>query len=282
MRPTIGDPRRFIVHWPVRKAAATLIALWLCVGCASEDGDGSSTSIATMGLAGREFVTATYRKAGVVQKLVNDSELGLGFSPDGTRAEAKAGCNTLMADAAVQDGHLVVSDAFMTLIGCPDLRKQEDWYFDFLAAKPAILASSATVTLTAGDIEIALHDEELAHPDKALTEGIWNAFYVPFGDCCVKTVSADPPASIRFGLDGKAKLFTGCKPGTATYTISGDKLRLDELSWGAGGCADKIIEGEQAGFLSVVVQGAWLAWQVDIDWLRISHGDLRLTLKHAL
>ncbi|KAA1415911.1 META domain-containing protein [Nocardioides humilatus] len=155
-------------------AAAALLVLTLA-GCGDEDSspeahdDPASTGLTLDDLDGNGYATAQVSG----HMLVDETVVRLGF--DGTQIAVDAGCNHLFGTLALDGDTLDVSNMGGTEIGCEQDRADQDaWIVDFLTSGPTIALDGDTLTLTAGDVSMALAlqaptDVSSGDPDDTVT-----------------------------------------------------------------------------------------------------------------
>lgn len=146
-------------------AAATLLALTLS-GCGDEDsspGTGDDAPAATgtslADLDGQQFATAQVDG----HQLVDETVVRLAFAGD--QISVDAGCNHMTGVAAIDGDTLTVTNLAGTEIGCEQDRADQDaWITAFLADGPTVALDGDTLTLTEGDVTMALAGQPVEVP----------------------------------------------------------------------------------------------------------------------
>lgn len=84
------------------------------------------------------------------REIVPGSRIVLSFQDDAM--SARAGCNTLRGQAAIEDGELVVPVLASTMMACEEaLMQQDDWLNGFLSSRPAIEVTDDDLWLSQDD-----------------------------------------------------------------------------------------------------------------------------------
>lgn len=135
-------------------AVAAIIAMTLS-GCGDEAptqaADEGPAGLSVDDLDGRVFATAQVDG----HALVDETVVRLAF--DGDELSVDAGCNHLTGTVAVEGDRLDVSNLGGTEIGCTkDRAAQDEWIADFLTHSPTVALDDGTLTLTGGDVVMAL------------------------------------------------------------------------------------------------------------------------------
>jgi heat shock protein HslJ len=226
-------------------------------------------------LDGTEWLSTAVTESGADRPLLDGTQVRLGFK-DGQLA-ASAGCNSMGGDYRIDSGRLVFDGGWMTEMGCDEERAaQDDWLFRFLGAQPTIAQDGDKVTLTSGDVVIALLGAEVAEPDLPLTGTTWTVDTIVNGDAA-SSVPDDAVATLVFTDDGRVEVDTGCNNGSGTYEATDRALRIGSVEQTlmlCGGAAGQL----ESAVLAVINTGE-LDYVIDAGSLTLMHGDQGLVLR---
>lgn len=176
---------------------------------------------------------------------------GTGVSLDFTgdhRVVARASCNTMSGEAAVEGDRLVVGNGLATTeMGCDqDRHAQDEWLDGFLTGSPAIALTGERLTLTAGDgTALELTERSVADPDRPLEGTVWTVDSLVDGETASSTPAGATPATVEFA-DGRVTVFTGCNGGSGTYRLDGDTITVEPLMLTRKACESGIMTVESA------------------------------------
>jgi heat shock protein HslJ len=228
-------------------------------------------------LDGRRFLSTGATVDGVDRPLVAGTRIALGFS-DG-HVSASAGCNSMGAAYSVDGGRLRISDAAQTEIGCdPDRQAQDEWLFGFLGSGAAVRLTGNDLALEGDGTVIRLIDREIADPDLPLVGPVWTVVSIIDGDA-VSSVPDGVVATLRFGMDGRVAISTGCNEGGGTVTISDGTLRFGDVALTKRACQGPA--GELERVVLSVLGGAEVAFTIDARSLELRAGPRGLQLSGA-
>jgi heat shock protein HslJ len=210
--------------------SAALLAAVIC-GCSMLPGVGGAPDV-----TGRTFLSTVVTVGGIVQPLVEGTELRISFTADGMLT-ASAGCNTFAAIYRIDGGVLAISEGAMTEMGCaPALADQDAWLFAFLGAQPLISLDGDELTLEDDVTVIILLDREVADPDLPLVGPVWVVTGIVEGDA-VSSIPDGVVATLVFTDDGLVMVNTGCNSGsgaaeirTGTQTILFGEIALTRMA----------------------------------------------------
>lgn len=135
-------------------AATALLALPLAA-CGDDDSSAQAqddpAGLSLDDLSGKVYATATVDG----HPLVDETVVRLGFTDD--QVSVDAGCNHMTGTAALDGDRLTVSNLRGTEIGCEQDRADQDtWISGFLTGGPTLSLDGDTLTLTEGDVSMAL------------------------------------------------------------------------------------------------------------------------------
>lgn len=133
-------------------AAALVLSLSACGdGDSSAEADDEPAAFSLGDLSGKQYATATVEG----HPLVDETVVRIGFLDD--QVSVDAGCNHMTGTASIEGDRLVVSDLMGTEIGCEQDRADQDvWISGFLTDGPTASLDGDTLTLTDGDVTMAL------------------------------------------------------------------------------------------------------------------------------
>jgi heat shock protein HslJ len=226
-------------------------------------------------LDGTEWLSTAVTEDGADRPLVDGTRIRLGFT-DG-QLSASAGCNTMGGPYRIDDGLLVVEGGGMTEMGCDEERHaQDDWLFEFLGSPPAIAQEGPKLTLTSGDVVIALEDREVAEPDLPLTGTTWTVDTILSGDAA-SSVPEDLVATLLFHQNGIVEIATGCSPGEGTYDVTNGSLRIRDILTTETDCEDAARQLESA--VLPMLGAEELDYLIDASSLTLMAGDEGLVLR---
>ena len=224
---------------------------------------------------GTEWLSTAVTEDGADRPLVAGTRVRLSFA-DGELA-ASAGCNTMGGAYRIEEGRLVVEGGGMTEMGCDDERHaQDDWLFGFLGSTPAIAQSDDKLTLTSGDVVIALQDREVAEPDLPLIGTTWTVDTILSGDAA-SSVPEDIVATLVFHENGAVEIATGCSPGDGTYEAADGSLRIRDIETIETDCEDAARQLESA--VLPILGADEIDYAIDAGSLTLVAGDQGLVLR---
>lgn len=137
-------------------AATALLALSFSLSsCGDADSssraDDKPAGLSLDDLSGKVFATSTVDG----HTLVDETVVRIGFA-DG-QVSVDAGCNHMTGTAALDGDRLTVRNLAGTEIGCEQDRADQDaWISAFLTGGPTVALAGDTLTLTKGDVSMAL------------------------------------------------------------------------------------------------------------------------------
>lgn len=210
--------------------------------------------------------------------LVAGTAIRLSF--DGSTMGAGAGCNSLSGRYAVSGGTLRwAGDVAMTEMGCdPDREAQDRWLVELLTSGAQAVLEGDNLVLRAGDVTVALVDEQAANPDRPLVGTAWSLDTLIDGETASSVPSEVSTPTLAFTDDGRVAVFTGCNRGTATVTVAADgtgatfgPLALTRMS-----CGDSASSVEAA--VAAVLDGE-VGLAIDGASLTITKGEQALTYR---
>ena len=182
-----------------------------------------------------EWVSVAVTEDGADRPLVDDTRIDLRFA-DG-QLGARAGCNHLFGDYALDGDTLEVGQMGGTEMGCPpELHDQDQWLTSFLTSAPAVEATADGFTLTSGATSIRFVDRETAEPDAELVGPTWEVTGFVDGETAMSTTAGSGTASARFDADGVVHVDDGCNELTWGYEREGSTLRFTPGSGTDVGC----------------------------------------------
>ena len=249
------------------------LALSAC-GDQTAPGAGSETSepSASTGeeLAGRTFVSTGVNG----RELVDGSQVQLTF--EASALSARAGCNTLFGDYAVEEQTLRVGAMGSTEMGCEQaLMEQDQWLAGFLEAGPTVRIDGDELTLSAGEAELVLTDRVVADPDRPLEGTTWQLESHRSNDA-VSNITGMDKASLRFDGEGRVQVRTGCNQGSATYEREGDTVVIGPVMLTRMACPEPAMEIE--ALVTSALDQQTLTVSVEADRLTLDGDDSGLGL----
>lgn len=264
-----------------------LILVSVCLLVLSSCGTVTGTGDAGDGdeLDGRTFLSTAVTQDGSPRPLVEGSRIQLSLE-DG-RLTARAGCNTLLAGAQVEDGLLLVDEIGMTEMGCPDdLMAQDAWLAELLGSRPVVALEGEELTLTSGPTVVTLMDRAVADPDRPLVGTVWRVVSIISGEA-VSSTPGRAEATLTFGEDGTLHVRGACNQGSGAWTrddgdgggdVDGDgTVTVDEVLMTAVGCDDA--RGELDAAVTRVLGQGELSVDISADRLTLRAGDEGLVLR---
>jgi heat shock protein HslJ len=226
-------------------------------------------------LDGTEWLSASVTEGGADRPLLDGTQVRLGFN-DGELA-ASAGCNSMGGDYRIDSGRLVFDGGWMTEMVCDEERAaQDDWLFRFLDAQPTIAQDGDKLTLTSGDVVIALLDAEVAEPDLPLTGTTWTVDTIVSGDAA-SSVPDGALASLVFTDDGRVEVNTGCNTGGGTYEATNDTITVSEVITTLRACGGA--EGQLESAVRAVITAGDIDYVIDASSLTLMAGDQSLVMR---
>lgn len=243
------------------------LALYACDTEKKKDGDGSSG----LDLEDRVFVSTSVTEDGAPRDLVAGTQLQLRFY-EAPRVVASAGCNSMEASYEIDGDTFVVHGQGTTEIGCdPALHSQDEWYFGFLDADPAITLDGDALVLDSGSTRIEYLDQEVATPDFPLVGPTWTVDTIIDGDAASNADWADP-ATLAFADDGTVEVFTGCNAGSGTYEVDGNEITFADVLVTEKGCPDDTTMQLETVVGAVIGGPQPVTWEIEVDRLSLD-GD---------
>ncbi|WP_256840673.1 META domain-containing protein [Ornithinimicrobium cryptoxanthini] len=271
-RHTSRELLRAAVLTPVLVAGLAL-ALSACANqTAPGDGSAAPEPSASTGeeLAGRTFVST----GASGHELVDGSQVQLTF--EATTLSARAGCNALFGDYAVEEQTLRVGAMGSTEMGCEQaLMEQDQWLAAFLEAGPTVRVDGDELTLSGEEAELVLTDRVVADPDRPLEGTTWQ-LESHRGNDAVSHVTGMDKASLRFDGDGLLEVHTGCNQGSATYELDGDTVIIGPVALTRMACPEPAMEIE--ALLTSALDRQTLTVSVEADRLTLDGDDSGLGL----
>ncbi|MCX4244101.1 META domain-containing protein [Paraliomyxa miuraensis] len=252
---------------PVVSLACVLVSMH-ATACGPELDDPS--------LENRTFLAQRVTEGGVERMVVEGTELRLLFRED-PRVSASAGCNSMEAEYAIDDGIFELSSDGTSLVFCDaEIDAQEAWYFGFLESSPAITVSGDELVLEGDGTRIEYLDQEVANPDVELTGNVWIVDTIIQGDTASHAEWPDP-AVLAFADDGMVAVDTGCNMGIGAYRLSGTEMTFSDVAVTERGC-DGLTGELDAAVLAVVHGPQPVTWEITADRLSLrgANGGLDL------
>ena len=226
-------------------------------------------------LDGTEWLSTGVTEDGADRPLVEGTRIRLAFA-DG-QLSASAGCNSIGGDYRIDDGLLVFEGGGMTEMGCDEERHaQDDWLFSFLGSHPAIAREGDKLTLTSGDVVVALQDREVAEPDVPLTGTTWTVDTLVSGDAA-SSVPDGALATLVFTDQGRVEVVTGCNGGTGTYEATDHTLRIGDVEQTLIGCEGAV--AQLAAAVLAVINAEEIEYAIDAGSLTLMAGNQGLVLR---
>jgi heat shock protein HslJ len=245
------------------RALVVGVCLLAAVSCGSRAGSGGVTD-----LRGKTFLSTGVSENGQPKQLVAGTQIRLGFSEDGTRASAYAGCNHIGGAARIENGRLVVGDLAMTMMGCDGGRnEQDDWIAKLLADGPSVRLSGSELTLSRGTTEIRLLDRKVADPDRPLLGTRWVVDTVINGAVAGSTPQG-AEATIVINADGAFRGNSGCNQMGGNAAVTATTITFSNVFTTKMACEPDGMRLEQA-VLSVLRDA--VTYRIDADALHLSH-----------
>ena len=224
---------------------------------------------ASLGLAGRQFLSTGITWTGAPYVLVADTRLRMSFA-DG-HLSANAGCNTIGGNYALDGNVLRFSGASMTEIGCqPALMAQDQWLVAFLGSGPTFVLNGNDLTLTSAATVVTLLDREIAEPDQPLVGPTWSLASLISSET-VSSVPIGITATLVFAADGTLSMNDGCNSGGGRYVVDGDTIRFSDVVLTEMACAGATGQVEQAVLAVIGSQGA-VTFAIDASSLTFTAG----------
>ena len=227
-------------------------------------------------LEGRVFLSQSVTENGAPRSLVAGTQLRLAFMAS-DRVVASAGCNSMDGHYGIEGGLFEMGpEVSMTLVACPGLEDQEDWYFHFLGTSPAFTLEGDALTLEGDGTRIEYLDQEVATPDVGLTGHTWTVDTIIQGEIASHAMWPSP-ATLVFASDGTVAVNTGCNSGEGNYRVSGAELTFSNVAVTERGCDSPASELE-AGVLAVLGGPQPVTWEITVDRLSLRGTDAGLDL----
>ncbi len=249
----------------VLATAASVLGLAAC-------GEPEASGSAADSLDGREFLSTDVTG----HRLVAGSQIRLNF--DGDRLGANAGCNQLGGTWSIDGDALAVpDDMVMTEMACdpPALMDQDTWLASFLTSRPAVTLDGDTLTLTRGEVTIALLDREVADPDRPLEGTRWVVDGLVSADA-VSSVPSDIRVPTMQFDGGQVSVDTGCNAGSGEYEATTAEITFGPLVTTRIGCDEPAasVEAHVVGVLHGTV-----TYEIEAGSLTLTNGDTGLVLR---
>jgi heat shock protein HslJ len=226
-------------------------------------------------LDGTEWLSLAVTEDGADRPLVDGTQIRLSFTNG--QLGASAGCNTMGGAYLVEDGRLIVEGGSMTEMGCDEERHaQDDWLFGFIGSQPSLAQEEGKLTLTSGEMVIALQDSEIAEPDLPLTGTTWTVDSIITGDA-VSSVPNGATATLVFTDDGRLEVDNGCNSGGGSYEVTDGTLLVSELMTTLRACDAPAAQLESA--VMGVLNAEEIEYAIDAGSLTLMAGDQGLGLR---
>lgn len=258
----------------MRLRFAAVPLLLLLAGCGDRPaGQGGSDP-----LRGREFLATSVTEDGKPRDLVPDTTLSVKFTDDG-RLIADAGCSMMQGPVDTADGKLVIENGLsMTGIGCDEARHEQDRFVaSVLGGSPTWQLSGDQLTITAGSTKVELAPREAVDPDRDLAGTTWELDTLIDGDVASSMAAGTEPVTLTFD-GGQVVADTHCNGVTGTYTVSGDKLQVEQGPMTKKMCPPEIMRGESA--VVDVLQGE-VTYEITADRLTLTNSSGKGIQLHA-
>lgn len=254
-----------------------VIGLALCLSACGDQtapGDGSETTEPSASI-GEELAGRTFVSTGVSgHELADGSQVQLTF--EATALSARAGCNTLFGDYAVEEQTLRVGAMGSTEMGCEQaLMEQDQWLGEFLEAGPTVAVDGDELTLSGDEAVLVLTDRVVADPDRPLEGTTWQLESHRSNDA-VSNVTGMEKASLRFDGEGRVQVRTGCNQGSATYEREGDTVVIGPIMLTRMACPEPAMEIE--AMMTSALDQQTLTVSVEADRLTLDGDDAGLGL----
>ncbi|MFL6061405.1 MAG: META domain-containing protein [Marmoricola sp.] len=207
---------------------------------------------------------------GEAHLLVPGTTVRIGLEPDGTFTMS-AGCNSMSGQYTLDGTRLSVTDLATTAMGCPQPLAAQDAWLAGLFARPVRLDAGKDVTITAGEVVLALAPQGKAVADVPLQGTHWVLDTITTGD-----TANSVPTGIRtptFQLNGRRiGAFDGCNGVGGTAVQKGSTLVARRVITTTMACSGT--EQVQRTF-STVLQGRF-TWSITGDRLTLTRGSAGL------
>ena len=133
----------------VSSSAALLAMIWSIAGC----GSSSKPTSPSPTIVGHSYTSTSVTG----HAMAAGTKVTLRFGTDG-KLSASAGCNTLSGNFLIEKGQLVAGQLAMTEMACiPASRQTQDaWLAGVLDARPQLMQTGTTLTVTAGATTITM------------------------------------------------------------------------------------------------------------------------------
>lgn len=250
--------------WLLRRAWLSLFVL----GYSACGGESSEPTV-----DGRDFVLDSTQGF----EVLDDGTVRLSFA-DG-RLSFYAGCNSYGGKYELEGARLVVSDLDGTEKGCPPKNlAQDEWLSAFFTGSPGFVLNADTLTLRSDEATLVFVVREVAEPDQPLMGITWEVDTYLENDAASNLPLTSVP-TIQFEPDGSLTLRGPCNSGHGSYTVSGDRVTLSDVSHsavfceGAAGIADSI-------FYKTLSTGT-LTFTIESTRLTLHHGESGLSATAA-
>lgn len=189
---------------------------------------------------------------------------------------AQAGCNSMGGIYTIDGDRITTTQMSMTEMGCEEPRTQQDeWLAAFLGAVTYTLEGD-TLTLSNGQTQVTLLDEEVATPDLPLEGTHWILDGIISGDA-VSSVPVGVTASIRIS-GGNVEVEAGCNRGGGTIEMAPGSLTVGPIMLTKMACEAGPMSVESA-VVSVLSGG--VEYEIDADGLTLRKGDAGLMFRAA-
>jgi heat shock protein HslJ len=243
----------------------SLGALLLAVACGEQGGGSVTGADDVVELDGRTLVVTGVTESGRPRPVAPGTQVRLSFA-DG-RLGISAGCNSMSGDYRLDGDRLTVGPIAGTEMGCPEELMAQDAWLAGLFAEPVVVGADP-LTLTAGEVVLALADREDAAPDAPLVGTTWRLDSLVTGDS-VSSVPAGVSATLVMEEDGQVRLDTGCNTGGGRVEARGETLRWGPLMTTRKACLGA--EGDVERHVVSVLAGD-TTYEIVEDSLTITRG----------
>jgi heat shock protein HslJ len=243
--------------------AILCLAVLAVAACGSRVGSGGPAD-----LRGRTYLSTAVTEDGKPKPLVPGTQIQLGFSADGARVSAYAGCNHMGGTARIDNGRLVVSDLAQTLIGCDGGRDAQDgWLAKVLTDGPTLRVDGSELVVVRGTTEIRLVDRKVADPDRPLVGTRWVVDTVIDGGVA-SSVPQGAVAELTINADGAFRGNAGCNQMGGTAVATAATIGFSNVFTTKMACEPDRMALENA--VLRVLRGD-VTYRIDADALQLTH-----------